>query len=346
MPEDIEAGQVSEQVDATDSQDDSVIETEYDEADAFNDDSDDDGFDEVDLGKDDDDLEDDAGTDKDSEDDDGAVTDDDESWDDAGTEAGDQKEDQASDEVRKRAEERADRRYREIKEKGYGDQAAQGDQKKTGEDSALTKERISDYLNSVSLDEIPKGEIIIGNKSVNLHEMADIDPDQFNAVLVLSSIVAEKKIDEIISSHFPDITKEIDTLKTSNDQLRFEIGVSRVHPDWENVVGSSEWSEWFSKQTPQMQSLSSSIDVKDGVELINCFKNEVKKEEQEAKKEAVKEKAQGIDSKRKKSKANFDSVHKSTVRKKSAKVQSAMSPEEEEMEAFNEDDDDDDTMYL
>jgi hypothetical protein len=72
----------------------------------------------------------------------------------------------------------------------------------------------------------------------------------------------------------------------------------------------------------------------------------VKKEEQEAKKEAVKEKAQGIDSKRKESKANFDSVHKSTVRKKSAKVQSAMSPEEEEMEAFNEDDDDDDTMYL
>lgn len=216
----------------------------------------------------------------------------------------------------------------------------------------LTKEQLSEHLKSFSLDKLPEGDIFIGDDIINIREFADTDPEQFNAVMVMSSIIAENGIKKAMaesqsaSNALNEVQSEIKELRETNDFLKIDNAVSKKHNDWVDVVNSEKWGAWLTTKSIEEQSLAYSDDPQDGIAIIGLFKEEnpdYDKTNQGIDTTEADEKLKEFDEKRKKNKGTFDSIHKTTARQSGpAKHASALTPEEEENDGFNSKDDDDD----
>jgi len=206
----------------------------------------------------------------------------------------------------------------------------------------LNKELLAERLSLISKDDLPE-EVIIGDETVNLKQYAEDYPDDFAAIRVLSSLVAEKMVDKAVKGiEMPEtgkITERVDVLEAGIAQLSFNTGVMQVkddegnvkHPDFYDIVygsGMKDFHAWVKEQSPKIQKLASSLDPEDGILILDYYKEDV-----------AKKKTTEHDKKTKDKKKEYDDIYKSEKSKRKNQQESGggeKSPDEEAEEAFKE----------
>lgn len=297
------------------------------------------------AGKDDDDKDGDAGDDKAGEEDDKAGKDgedgsgkdgDGEEKDKEGGEEDDKKKDEDEDTAEKRALKRAERFKDEDdkggeeddkdKDKGGKDKDAEEDK---GKKTSITKEQVKAYLDIISDDDLP-GEIIIGDETINFDDMKENFPDDFNAIKVLSGMMATKVATQLIENagyvKAADVEEKMESLSDRITMLGFWDAVRDVHTDGKAIARSPEFKEWIEKQPKRIQALSANWDAEDAIAVIDFFK------EAQAKK-----KVKDHDDKQRNNKKKKDGLHSSGMRSKpDTKKSESQNDMEDEEAGFNE----------
>lgn len=209
--------------------------------------------------------------------------------------------------------------------------------------SRMDKERVQEYLSALGDDELPEGEIVIGDTVVNLREYQEQFPDEFNAVKVLSAAISRKETsklaDRVKSAEDMNqqlIAREInrvysqpafagwidgqpDEVKNaakSNDphahfavidrfnaQQAFGSVVEARYKGYVNIVKSKEFKAWFPSQGDTIKALFGSMDPNDGILVLDAYSRDV-----------ARGKAKAHDAKVSGKKARTDSIHKGTMR--------------------------------
>jgi len=172
----------------------------------------------------------------------------------------------------------------------------------------LTKEKIGEYLGSIDVDTLPE-EVIIDNNVINLRELKEIDPDQFNAVVVLANYIGDQKTDGLqatLKGSLAAAESELDKFRQELYEVRqelFDANLSKQHADWEEVVKTSDYADWFEKQPDKIKELAKTWDAAIAADLLSYYKESV----------AV-GKVAAVDAKAKREKGKHDSIHKDTLR--------------------------------
>jgi len=197
----------------------------------------------------------------------------------------------------------------------------------------MTKEEIARYLSTIDVDDLPDGEVIIGDNVINLSEYAKDYPDEFNATKVLSAKIAEKTINALIekgvvvtqqsANDFRDETnKVISNLYQKLSDLEYWGAVMEVHSDARKINNDPAFKdEWLGKQSKAIQTLAKNLQTpEDAVAIIDLYKEHI------AKQNVVE-----FDKKAKSKKEKEVGLHKGTIREKvSPKVPDSIQPDDDE----------------
>lgn len=145
----------------------------------------------------------------------------------------------------------------------------------------MTKEAVARLLKSIDPEELPEGEVIVGDTYVNLRELAEDDPEEFAAQVVLSGAIAEKAIGSLLRSGQIVSREQMGNIvEAVNEQLvgqSYWLQVLQEHPDGLDIKASDEFQDWIGKQSKNMKTLAASVDPKDGIALIDYFKEDTGK---------------------------------------------------------------------
>jgi len=208
----------------------------------------------------------------------------------------------------------------------------------------IDKEFIADQLKLISNDDLPE-EVIIGDESINLKQYAKDYPDDYAAIRVISSVMAQKIIDKAMGgltyAKPEDVDTKVGELGASVAQLFFENAVSRAtddkgslkHADYYNIVygeGKDAFHAWVKEQPAKIQKLANSLEPEDGILILDYYKEDV-----------ARKKTADHDKKTKSKKDEYDAIYKSekSVRKNQQEAGvSGKTPDEEAEEAFDEED--------
>ena len=188
------------------------------------------------------------------------------------------------------------------------------EESKKGEIKTLTKEEVVESLNLFSDAELPE-EMLIGNTTVRLKDYAEQFPDEFAVMKVTARVIAQKMMDKALSTFKPaDVDSKFLDVEYRINQLSFDTQVAQArddagdlrHPDYFTITrgaGMKDFHEWVKAQPPKVQKLASSMDWKDGVLILDNYK------------EATAKKQVGeFDEKARKKKKEIDSIHSTTTR--------------------------------
>lgn len=215
-------------------------------------------------------------------------------------------------------------------------------EKEEPEPTKLNKETLAERLKLISKDDLPE-EIIIGDETINLKQYAEDYPDDFAAIRVLSSIVAEKMVDKALGGlEMPDtgkVTERMDNLEVGMAQLSFDSAVVQAtddegnlkHPDFFNITrgeGMKDFHAWVKEQSPKIQKLANSLNPEDGILILDYYKEHL-----------AEKKTAEHDKKTKDKKKEYDDIYKSEKSVKKNQRESGnddKSPDEIAEEAFNE----------
>lgn len=223
------------------------------------------------------------------------------------------------------------------------------DEAKKPASKKLTKEDIASMLSSVSLEELPDGEIVIGNETIDLKAFKNLDEDSFNSVIVLSNLIAKKQFDAMAKNGGFLTPKDVEEIKTQSTALKQELDglrnyikvaqeIGPVHADWEKIINSKEFDSWLKTDSDglkaqQKQLLAYSENLEHGKSILSVYKHSKSMEN------VSKRDREAADKKK-----NFDDLHKDTTRsgvkaKGAGTGESAAKDAVDEAEAaFNEDD--------
>jgi hypothetical protein len=140
----------------------------------------------------------------------------------------------------------------------------------------MTKEAVARLLKSIDLDELPEGEVIIGDTAVNLRELAEYDPEEFAAKVVLSGAIAEKTIGSLLRSGQLATRSQIegilDAVGERLDGQAYWLEMLQVHPDALDIKASKDFKDWINKQDKGMRLLAASGEPRDGIKLVDYYK--------------------------------------------------------------------------
>lgn len=212
------------------------------------------------------------------EDDEGDGTEDDD-------EDADKKDDKAdAGEEAETAEQKALKRAEKFKDADKFDDKADArdkdDEKKDGEDkggkpSPITKEKVREYLDIIPDDDLP-GEIILGDDTIDIRGLKEDFPEDYNAIKVLSAVMADKIVQKRISEgefvKAEDIDKKVAPLEERMTRLSFWDEVRDAHADAKTIAKSKEFTEWIEKQPKSIQALSCTWDAQDAIAVIDFYK--------------------------------------------------------------------------
>ena len=154
------------------------------------------------------------------------------------------------------------------------------DEKKDGEDkggkpSSITKEKVREYLDIIPDDDLP-GEIILGDDTIDIKGLKEDFPEDYNAIKVLSAVMADKIVQKRISEgefvKAEDIDKKVAPLEERMTRLSFWDEVRDAHADAKTIAKSKEFTEWIEKQPKSIQALSCTWDAQDAIAVIDFYK--------------------------------------------------------------------------
>ena len=142
-------------------------------------------------------------------------------------------------------------------------------------------------MKSIDLDELPEGEVVIGDTYVNLRELAEDDPEEFAAKVVLSGAIAEKAIGGLLRSGQLVSREQMgNVVEAVNEQLHgfsFWLEVQEKHPDALKIKVSDEWKDWISDQPKAMKALAASQEVEDTIKILDYYKADIGKAKRKTK---------------------------------------------------------------
>lgn len=161
--------------------------------------------------------------------------------------------------------------------------------------SRLTKEQVASYLKSVNPDDLPD-ELVIGNETVNVAEFVKEFPDQSNAVVVLSNMIAEKVIkDKLDSLNLVD-SAAIKDLQGQLNLYAWWDEVTMVHSDGKKVAASKEFNTWLDKQRLGIQTMGGpNGSPQDAIDVLDFYKEETAKANVGEHDDAARKKKKGKD---------------------------------------------------
>lgn len=176
-------------------------------------------------------------------------------------------------------------------------------------------------------DFFPKGTIELSNGEVLDFESA-IEETPELPIMIAS--ITHNIVRQMVENNYL-LTTEMGTkmMEQVDNKLFVEAVKSKV-PNAEKI-DNKDLVNWLKDEPKEIQVLNFSKDPQDKVRLLTRFINKMGKGEAD-------EQLKAHDDKRRKSKEAFDKVHSTTVRSKGKSFNSALSPEEEEIAAFNEED--------
>lgn len=182
------------------------------------------------------------------------------------------------------AEQKALKRAEKFKDADKFDDKADArdkdDEKKDGEDkggkpSPITKEKVREYLDIIPDDDLP-GEIILGDDTIDIKGLKEDFPEDYNAIKVLSAVMADKIVQKRISEgefvKAEDIDKKVAPLEERMTRLSFWDEVRDAHADAKTIAKSKEFTEWIEKQPKSIQALSCTWDAQDAIAVIDFYK--------------------------------------------------------------------------
>jgi len=233
------------------------------------------------------------------------------------TEPPEEEEEPAEEEEEEEAEEeesaltRMDKRAQELFEdekEPEGKPAPAPPAKPSAEKVELTKEQMAGYLEAFPVDALPD-EIYIGNRVINLKDLAEKDEDIFNAIAVMSGTMSQKMVaQQLKEAGF--VSREDHQKAIGEIQQQLEIDwywreVERQHPDAWKIDQTPEFREWLNGQPMRIKRLAVDPDPENGILVLDAYKETIAK-----KKAAEHDDAAGASKKRK------DDLHKGTLRTK------------------------------
>ena len=187
---------------------------------------------------------------------------------------------------------------------------------------------------------IPKG--LFPKEPITLADGTELD---FNSVIenepeipVMVAIIANNIVKQMVKNGYLATTDSTTSIRSEVDNKLFvRTLTNKVDgvPNARQIYADPKFKEWFGKEPKEVQALLRSEDPYDHIRVFKRFINK-------SGKDAADSKVVAIDKKRAEMKANFDGLHKTTVRSKGKPKGSAMTPREEELEGFSSKDEDDD----
>jgi len=224
---------------------------------------------------------------------------------------GDEEEKKDEDDPEKEARERLEKKAEEFEAEEFEEEEetpkkkeekAKGDEEK---DDHVTKERLINILKYLNDDDLPKGEFVIGDDTVNLESLKADDPEVWNATKVIAYAVAEKMVAETLKNSGLASNEQLIGVQKEIVELRFWTDVHEVHPDGRKINNSDEFKDWLKGQKPSIRRIAKGAEVEDACDIITMFKESV----------AAKNAEEHDDNKRKEANKNKD-LHKGSIRQK------------------------------
>jgi|GEM_PF-3537995 len=172
----------------------------------------------------------------------------------------------------------------------------------------LTKEQVSDHLNSFSDDNLPENSIFIGDVEVDLREFAKEDPEQFAAVKVLSSAIAQQAIDKALESRVPStkIQDQLDEQQRTINSLLWWDTVTEKHADGKRIKDDPKFHKWFDTQPENIQRFGyADASPEDAILILDFYKEDIAKKDIKKHDDSARDK-----------KKQTDDLHKNTMRVK------------------------------
>ncbi len=182
----------------------------------------------------------------------------------------------------------------------------------------LTKEQIGNFLQSLPDEDIPDGEFIIGNETVNLKQLKEDFPEHWSSIKIASNIVANKALEQAIESGkiytAESVTKMIeerdskinsDIKRVENAMLLVNVATQTNHKDVFEIVNDKGFHEWAQKSPKPVQMLYYSPVVEDATLVLDLYKEHI-----------AKGRAQAFDDKQRDAKNKHDDIHKHVTTEK------------------------------
>lgn len=219
------------------------------------------------------------------------------------------------------AQEAIDQRLKEIEEEKKPDETDK-DEKKDKEEpekkpekaadenpparAKWTKENVQQHLNLITDDELPDGEIVIGDSTIDLKELKKDDPETFDAIKVVSSVTAGKYVNGLLRSGHVVTAKAMNDFKEEMlgyvGGLNFWMDVLQQHPDARQIENSDNYKAWLEKQSDGIKTMAEGTPP-DFVKVLNLFKEQIAQAD-----------ADKHDDKLDKEKQKTDALHKSSMK--------------------------------
>ncbi len=143
------------------------------------------------------------------------------------------------------------------------------------EDFRLSKEDIADILKYDPESILPKGEIVIGDKTVDFDTFREDYAEDYDAMTVMSGIIAEGVVQKAINQG------ALVTMDTFNESLvemgkvvnhlLFDRDLRNDYPDWQKTVRTKQFKDWKAKQSDDMDLLYHSDFPADGKRMLDTF---------------------------------------------------------------------------
>jgi len=144
----------------------------------------------------------------------------------------------------------------------------------------LTKEQVSQHLAVINDDELPEGEILIGDETVNFKELKEDDPETYNAIKVMASIAGAKYLNAAVRSGQLVTADSMKALQQTVVNLQGQIEFSnemaiRGHGDYLGVIRGKDYQDWVAKQSEGVHALARSTNPDDAAKVLAYFKESV-----------------------------------------------------------------------
>lgn len=218
----------------------------------------------------------------------------------------------------------------DVKEK---EEPPKAEQKKPAEEDSFYGLLLDDV-------EIPAKEIKIGDYTINLKEYKQDYPEDYAAVVALSSAITKKNIEHLLKTgeivHAKDLAnikgqaEDLANIKGQIKDIEFWGQIKESHPDAVKINKDPEFIKWLSNQEEPLKYLARNMESpEDGILILDFYKKSVGKT-----------KAKGYDNALKTKKKSHDDLHKGSMRQQRTVSKTNDVNMDDAEAAFNEPDED------
>lgn len=210
----------------------------------------------------------------------------------------------AQQKLEKHAADSAAKKLGISKEEEETEEGKKQPEKKVKKEAKETENVVSaDISNVLDLPDLADAEIQSDGKKIKLKDFAAEYPEVTESTIQIARAIAKQSVEELMKSGQIVSSQGVENLTAEISDVKFWNAVQTVHPDGHKIAATDEFDTWLSKQSELVQVLGTSPDAKDGIMVLDAYKEFVAKSAKDKKNENAGEK-----------KKARDALHKDTLR--------------------------------